>query len=144
MSGDELFPFPEPDFVFVHEVWCFPPRMQNSKTDERGKVLRSVPQRNADGQYLDESGNVIPPIKGYLTSPNAQRDLSGYTQRQGIDAVLLVPHSAVVDHDWLVACHDPSLPAHLDGVYSIDSVRPNISHTRVLVKRNRLQWQAKV
>lgn len=144
MSGDDLFPFPEPDFVFIHDVFLFPPSLQNTKLDERGKSTRSVPVRNAEGVYKDENDEIIPAVAGYLTSPNAQKDFSGYTQRQGIDAVLLVPTSITVDHDWLVACHDSALPPHLDGVYTIDSVRPNISHTRVLVKRHRLQWQAQV
>lgn len=144
MSGDGLFPFPEPDFVFIHDVYLFPPSLQVTKEDERGKVTRAIPKRTAEGLYFDEDGAEIEPVPGYLTAPNAQKDYSGYIQRQGIDAVLLVPTSIAVDHDWLVACHDAELPPHLEGVYTIDTVRPNISHTRVLVKRHRLQWQAQI
>lgn len=133
MSGDSLFPFPEPDFLFVHDVYLFNIGAQNPQLDERGKRTVSLPQK-VNGEWPQ------PPVRGYLTAGDAQQDQTGYMLREGIDAVLLLPNGTGIDQGWIIECHDPQLPPHLAGTYDVNLTRPNISHTRVLVKRYRNQW----
>lgn len=132
MSGDLLFPFPEPTFLFVHDVYLFGPDQIVRELDERGKEYTRIAQEG-DVNYPE-------PVKGYLTAPDAQRDTSGYMQREGIEAVLLLPNGLGIDQGWVIKCQDPQLPPHLAGAYDVFSTRPNISHNRVMLKRFRKQW----
>ncbi len=135
MSGDLLFPFPSASFLFVHTVYLFSPADLVTVTDGRGKTTTRLPARVNGLPPVD-------PVKGYLTAPNASRDISGYISREKIEAVLLVDNSVGIDIDWLIFCEDLQLPPHLKGVYSVDTVRPNISHTRTLLKRYRRQFES--
>ena len=128
MSGDQLFPFPEPSFLFVHDVYLYNMPLY-VEVDERGK------------QRIGENIYSVPPVKGYLTAPNAQADQTGYMQRESIDAVLLLANDIEIDMGWVINCVDPQLPPHLAGTYDVQLTRPNISHNRVLLKRYRKQWE---
>lgn len=132
MSGDLLFPFPEPTFLFIHKVFLFGPENIVKALDERGKEYKAMPEEGSE--FYPE------PVNGYLTAPNPEVDTSGYMQRESIDAVLLLPNAIKVDIDWVVRCDDTQLPPHLAGSYEVRSTRPNISHTRVMLQRFRKQW----
>lgn len=124
---DKLFPVPEPTFLFIHAISIY----QNSgiqTTDERGKWSKK----------LATAASV--PAMGYLTGPNANIETSAGTNRESIAAVCLVSNSTLVKHEDIIECHDPTLPPNLAGAYSVEAVRVNVSHTRVLLKRMDEQW----
>lgn len=133
MMGDELFPIPQPTFIFVHEVRVIPPGSIVMERDERGKVTENLPP------LADLVAN-IQPVKGYLTNPDATRDQTGYIMREQITAVCLLPIDVNVDSAGLIMCFDPQLPPHLAGIYEIDVVRATLVHKRVLLRRFRLQF----
>jgi hypothetical protein len=133
VSGDSLFPFPEPTFIFVHEVWVVPSEMLVVDRDERGKVIETLPS-------VAEIKEQLTPTKGYLTNPDETRDQSGYISRQQITAICAMPINTNVRHTDLILCMDAQLPPHLAGVYEIDTVRATIVHKRVMLRRYRLQF----
>jgi hypothetical protein len=132
MSGDTLFPFPEPTFLFIHDVYIFPRDSLVTTFDERGKSSVRLPAM----------ANWPAPVKGYLTAPNSSRDLSGYIQRQQIAAVCLLPLSTVVDHMDFIYCADPQLAPFMKGTYQIETARATISHIRLMCQRYRLQFES--
>lgn len=131
MSGDALFPFPVPDFIFVHDVYLFAPSDLVKTTDERGKTKTVLPAKNADGTWPKT------PVKGYLTGPDQNQDYGAFTHGEAVAAVCLLPNEIGVDIDWLLDCHDLQLPPDLAGTFQVLAVRPNVSHSRVMVKRFR-------
>lgn len=133
MSGDLLFPFPEPTFIFVHEVYLIPNSMVVKTRDERGKITETLPD-------LEDIVAELEATKGYLTSPDETRDQTGYINRQNITAICALPKNAVLDHDSLIMSFDAQLPPHLAGVYEIDTVRTTIVHQRAMLRRYRLQF----
>ena len=133
MIGDNLFPFPEPTFIFVHDVHIIPNSMIVKTRDERGKVVETLPD-------LEDIVAEVAATKGYLTSPDETRDQTGYINRQNITAVCALPVSAELDHTSLIMCFDTQLPLHLAGIYEIDTVRTTIVHQRAMLRRYRLQF----
>lgn len=131
MSGDLLFPIPPPTFVFVHDIYVLPKALMVEEVDERGRV--SV--------HLPDVANYPAPAKGYLTAPNERRDMTNAIERQVIDAVCLMPIETQIDYPDFLYSNDPQLPPHLAGAYYVDTVRANISHLRVLLRRYRHQWE---
>lgn len=133
MSGDPVFPFPEPTFLWVHPIYVLHPDDMMRTVSEKGKVVDFIPTA--------EGIKTRTPVMGYFTNPDETKDQSGYIQRQQISAVALLPLNADVDYDCLLYCDDPSLPPHLAGLYEIDVVRGNISHRRAMLRRYRKQWE---
>lgn len=133
MSGDSLFPFPEPNFLWIHKIYIY----------HRDDLVEFLDDRGATRVFLPPKVGGVPSgeeVMGYLTAPNSSRDLSGYIQRQQITAVALLPLNTVIDHDCYIYCEDAQLPPFLAGAYSIDTVRATISHLRVMCGRFRTQW----
>lgn len=134
MSGDRLFPIPEPTFIFVHEIYVLPLSVMVQTVSERGQVVLELPPIE----------DYPAPTVGYLTAPNEQRDINSAIERQRIDAVCLMPLATQIDYPDYLYCNDPQLPPHLAGAYIVDTVRANISHLRVLLRRYRHQWELEV
>ena len=132
MSGDTVFPFPEPAFLWIHNIVVIPNASLIQTLDERGASTTTLPD---EADWPD-------PVKGYLTAPNETRDVSAHIQRQNIAAVLLLPHSVAIDYMDIVHSSDPQLPPHMMGTYQVETARANISHTRVLLQRYRNQWES--
>ena len=124
MTGDGLFPFPSPDFLFVHTVNIHKPYERTH--DNRGRK-----------RELYEPAEVV---RGYLTAPDAASAYDVGAYRVRIDAVLLLPKNTCVCESAIVVCNDPQLPMNLAGQYRVDVVRPNISHTRCLLFRYTDAW----
>jgi hypothetical protein len=131
MSGDLLFPIPEPTFIFVHQIYVIPKALMVSTLSERGQAIVRLPPRE---DYPE-------PTVGYLTAPNERRDMTNAIERQTIDAVCLMPLNTQIDYPDYLFSDDPQLPPHLAGAYFVDTVRANISHLRVLLRRYRHQWE---
>lgn len=116
--GDQIFPFPEPEWLFVHTVHI---------------GARDAVVTQPDGRW--EHVVVETPARGYLTAPDPQEVSGGNTEVVVIDAVLLVSNSTVVREQDRVRADDPTIPPVLTGVFAVVGVRPNQSHTRVLLSR---------
>ncbi len=127
-GGDILFPFPEPTFLFIHTLNLYT-GMSNNTVDDRGLVVKSV------------AGKVPTVVMGYLTKLDEHVEQNVGTTREFYDAVALVSNSVEVKIQDVIECHDPSLHSHLSGTYRVDQVRPNISHTRVLLSRIADPWK---
>lgn len=125
MSGDKLFPFPRPDFLFVHTVNVYD--LNPAEPDARGRRT--------------ETYGPVRRTRGYLTAqdPNAQADAGA--DRVRVDAVLLVPRDFCIEEGAIVTCSDFQLPPNLAGEYRIEVVRPTLVHTRVLLNRYKGVWQ---
>jgi hypothetical protein len=123
--GDPNFPLPDPSFLLIHEVWLR--HVVSTTTDSRGR-----PRIEYSPQDL---------VPGYLTAPNPNNEDSAGTERVRFDAVLLLSRGEYVTESTLVRCVDKRLPPLLGGIYKVEVVRPNISHTRCLLVRYTGPWE---
>lgn len=128
--ADPAFPLPSPEFLFVHDliVW----QTSASPTVGRGR------------KWVNQSASAV--VTGYATAPSPAELRRAATRKVRVDAVCLVPNGAVIDEsDDLEVPAGPVdggtgtavPPTVLVGRYSIDAVRPNPSHTRVVLTRIR-------
>lgn len=120
-----LFPFPEPTFLFIHQVTL--QRRTGTTTDSRG---RAVPT------YAPE------PLDGFLTAPNPESvpDVGGLRTR--VSAVFLASLSTVVDVADMLDTTGAPVAAVLQGQFKIEMLRPNESHLRILLSRYTGSWEA--
>lgn len=118
---DPLFPFPEPTFLFVHEL-TYHATTSSPVVDDTGWY-------DADAVVASSEQNVPCYVGNYDPS-----DVSaGDTKETTISAVALVSRDrACRPEDEVTVTKGLS---HLLGRYRIDQVRPNPSHTRLLLTR---------
>ena len=110
---DPLFPLPEPVILWVHDLSVLPHSNPSAIVDAEGRW-----------EYADN--NPIP-LRGYFASPNPREVERAAAAGVVVDGVALVPNgSPVTVDDGLV--YDTS-------TYRVALVRPNPSHTRVLLTR---------
>lgn len=119
--ADALFPFPSPSFVFVHRVKLISNTSTEPEIDDNGWPIEA--SASSPGRQ----------VKGYVSSPSYRDAASGLR----VDAVVLVHRDEIpVRGDLVNVPAQPGLLPALAGLYKVDQVRPNASHTRLLVMRN--------
>lgn len=123
IGGDALFPFPEPTFLFIHNVLLLTAGAVT--TDDRGRPTRTYAQST---------------VKGYLTAPDVQALVGDGALRESVSAVLLVPRTVVVRTEDRIEGTDTAIPANLRGRYEVVGIRPTLAHTRVLLRRFTGVW----
>lgn len=125
--ADPAFPLPSPDFLFHHDLVVWTPA---SVVVGRGR------------KWVNQSASAG--FTGYATAPSPSELRRAAARGVRVDAVALAPHGTVVDE----ACdlEVPAAPTNpgsvapptvLVGRYSIDAVRPNPSHVRIVLTRIR-------
>lgn len=120
--GDAIFPFPEPTFLFIHTIHI----------GNRGTVVTQP-----DGSWAHAVTEI--PARGYMTAPDPREVAAAASRDVVIDAILLVSNTTIVTEKDQVRCSDPFAPPVLQGVFAVTGVRPNQSHTRVLLSRVRAE-----
>lgn len=126
MSGDAVFPLPEPDFLWVHSLVGL--RMNGAS---------ATVVDDADGGWHREAANAAPvAFIGYVTAPNPRDVDRAAASGTVLDAVALAPlGTALLQGDWL-DCTDEGVPASLRHTFAISLVRPNLSHLRLMLTRS--------
>lgn len=115
---DPLFPFPSPEFLFRHQVI-----IRRTSTE--------VEDSNNEG-WADDDGAEKVPTRAYVTAP----DFQDAGASQNVSAVILVPRTLAVDFaDEVTIEAQPGLHNAFVGDFEIEQVRPNPSHTRLLIRR---------
>ncbi|HMM95399.1 hypothetical protein [Phycicoccus sp.] len=127
MSYDEVFPLPDPDFLWVHSLVYLPQTSASVVTDDAtGRWQYAAPASVA--------------FDGYITSPGRRDIERGNARGISVDAVVLIPHSVPIppdeaEHATLVCGPDSAASPWLWGEYEISEVRPNPSHIRAIMSR---------
>jgi hypothetical protein len=120
--ADPVFPFPSPTFLWVYDLIVNHQTGASTTTDDNGKWT-----------YIQEASVGF---TGYVGAANPREVEKAATRGVVIDAVALAPNGTVVDEgDNLTVPEDPAIPVVFWGRYDIIGVRPNASHTRVLLTR---------
>lgn len=120
MSGDAVFPIPEPTFLWVHALSYVPHDGDNVVTD-------------SEGRWRYDTAAAVE-FTGYITAPNPRDVARAAAQDVIIDAVALAPLScAITEQCSLIA--PATVPRGLPGVYNVTLIRPNLSHLRCLLTR---------
>ena len=126
MSGDLVFPLPEPDFLWVFDMVGL--RMN-------GASVTVVDDGEGEWHHAP-TGAVKVPFTGYVTAPNTREVDRAASRGTVLDAVALAPlGTALVEGDWLDCTKDPSIPPWLAHTFTITLARPNLSHIRLLLTR---------
>jgi len=117
---DPVFPFPDPVFLWVHNIAII-------------KTSDAVPESDDEGWEIPADPAPLEVVlKGYVTAPDPEATNSS----ERVDAVVLVPRDTVVSYaDGIRTPSQANLAPMLTGVWKISSVRPNPSHIRILVRR---------
>ena len=127
MSGDAVFPLPEPDFLWVHNMVGL-------------RMTGASPTVVDDGEgewHREPSTAASIPFVGYVTAPKAREVDRAKALGTILDAVALAPLTTQLGQgDWLDCTIDPSIPASLQHTYAIHLVRPNLSHLRLMLTRS--------
>lgn len=119
MTGDDVFPIPEPTWLWVHQLSISHTAGAASVIDSEGRWEYHNPEYDT--------------IMGYLTGANPEEIERAAQQGIRFNAVALVPRETVVQAgDELIATNTNTL---LDGTYRISQVRPNLSHLRLMIDR---------
>lgn len=125
--SDPLFPMPEPTFLWVYRLWVVPQPASPVVDEETGR-WRYAPATGAS-------------VSGYLALADRREVVRAAARGVQVSAVALVPNGTPVDETArLEARADAApplaeIPDHLLGAYEITEVRPNASHTRVVLNR---------
>lgn len=121
MTVDPLFPFPEPSFLWVHELTRHVPS-GDPIPDETGYwTSDNIPTTDT------------PNIPCYVGAYNPSQQEAGDTYEESVDAVALVSHSTPFNRKDEVTV--TAAAAYLLGRYRVSVVRPNPSHQRLLLTR---------
>lgn len=125
MSGDAVFPLPEPEFLWVHALIGL--HMSGP----------SVIADDDEGDWHYAPSNAVPvPFTGYLTAPNPKELDRAASRGTAVDAVCLAPlGTPLIASDWLDATTDSNIPESLRHTFEVGAVRPNLSHLRLLLTR---------
>lgn len=122
MSIDPVFPLPEPDFLWVHDLAYRDDSAASLVVDEERKWT-----------YADTPAVTF---TGYLTAPNPRDVDRADSTGVILDAVCLAPHGiGIDDNDVVVADSSSGVADYLQGSYRVGVVRPNPSHLRILLSR---------
>jgi hypothetical protein len=120
MSGDAVFPIPEPTFLWVHALTYIRHDGDDVVTDSEGRW------------HYDTTTPVA--FTGYITAPNPREVARAASQDVIIDAVALAPlDCGITDQCSLIA--PDTVPRGLPGIYTVTVIRPNLSHLRCLLTR---------
>lgn len=122
MSVDPVFPLPEPEFLWVHQLAFRNDSAALLDVDEEGKWT------------YDDSD--LATFTGYLTAPNPREVDRADAHGVILDAVCLAPHgTGIGDDDVVIAGAASGVASYLQGSYRVGVVRPNPSHLRILLSR---------
>lgn len=121
---DPLFPLPDPGFLLVHHdcvlVW-------------RQSLVAPVVDDEGSWSYPTAASVLI--SDAYVSQADKNEVPQGETEMESVASVILVRNGSPVDHADEIDVTGVS--EYLDGHYLVTGVRPNASHTRVLVRRMR-------
>lgn len=122
MTFDTVFPIEEPTWLWTHTL---------TYRDHDAAAVTV----DAEGRWTHDDTPGTPVI-GYLTGPNPREVDRAASRGIILDAVFLCAHdSGVTDKSTVTAT--TGVPAWLVGTYTVNVVRPNPSHLRVLLTRVR-------
>jgi hypothetical protein len=117
VTGDAVFPLPEPTFLWVHDLTL-------------NRMGPSVTAEGFDTEVVVSAASVV----GYLTAPDPKDIERAASAGIDADAVALVPlEVTVVAEDRLVAA---GVDGWLDGTYRIRQVRETLTHLRLILTRS--------
>jgi len=119
MSIDPLFPFPEPDILWVYELIHTATAASLVATDDDGRWTSTGPSLTT---------------VGYVAAPDNKAYRLAEVRGVQVDAVALVPRGFAVAVGDLIDVPS-TVPMGLPGRYRVNLVRPNPSHTRLLIER---------
>lgn len=127
--NDPIFPLPEPDFLWVHDLTIHSQTAASVVVDDDG------------GWTYAQSASVG--VVGYATAPNPREVERAASRGVVIDCIVLVPNGTAVKEEDDVTVPGSTLgfggtaipTAVLQGRYEVTGVRPNPSHCRVLLTR---------
>jgi hypothetical protein len=122
MSGDLLFPLPDPG-AFLPYVNCVTVWRQ-SLAEPSVDVNGAVTQRLAVAVVLSET---------YVAMADQVENEDGDTNLEQVSIVILARNGSAVSHADEVTVAGVS--QYLDGRYRVNAVRPNPSHLRILCSR---------
>lgn len=124
MTFDSVFPIGPPEFLWVHQLAYRPTTGASVVVD-------------AEGRW--DYANITPTeFTGYITAPNPREVDRAATRGILLDAVCLAPHDvAVTDACHLIVGAASGAPDWMVGTYTVNTVRPNPSHLRILLTRIR-------
>jgi hypothetical protein len=116
---DPLFPLPAPDWILTYQVILHRVSLLADDTDAEG--------------YPVKTGAPTSTVSAYLAPPDTRKlDRGG----EAVDLAVLVRNDVVVSHrDQIEVPDSAASPPQLVGLFRVDTVRPNPSHTRLLCVR---------
>lgn len=120
MSGDAVFPIPEPTFLWVHSL---------SYVQHDGNDVIT----DSEGRWRYDDGEVVT-FTGYITAPNPREVDRAAARDVIIDAVALAPLDCGINERCSLTAAG-AVPRGLAGVYKVSLIRPNLSHLRILLTR---------
>jgi len=115
---DPIFPLPEPDFL-----WVYP--LIHITSDPANVVVDN------EGRWVTTGASVT--VMGYVAAPDNKTYTLAEAKGVQCDLVALVPRGTVMRQTDLIIV--PPTPIGQEGTYRVTLVRPNASHTRVLIER---------
>lgn len=122
MTFDTIWPIDEPTWLWTHTLTFRDNAASAVEVDAEGRWT-----------YADTAGT---DVIGYLTAPNPREVDRAASRGIILDAVFLCAHdSGITDQSTVVAA--TGVPPWLVGTYTVSVVRPNPSHSRVLLTRLR-------
>jgi hypothetical protein len=127
VSGNEVFPIPEPEFLWVHNMVGL--RMT-------GASMTVV--EDAEGQWHREPSSAASvTFVGYVADAQPAEIDRAAARGIVLDAVALAPLSTAMQaSDWLDCTTDASIPPWLQHTFIIKLVNPNLSHVRLMLTRS--------
>lgn len=125
MTTDPVFPFPEPDFLFVHTGTIY--SKTSDTIDDRGKAAA-----------VYDAGTEV---NCYLTASDPNKEEAVGSERVRYDAVVLLPLGTSIDVTSRFGCSDSQLIQGLGGRFRVLAVRPTLVHIRVLLERFTGVWE---
>lgn len=130
MTFDSVFPIDPPDFLWVHTLTYRPTTGASVVVDAEGRW-----------NYGDTTEVEF---TGYITAPNPREVDRAATRGILLDAVCLAPHDVgITDSCHLTVAASSGAPEWMVGTYTVNTVRPNPSHLRILLTRIRDELPAR-
>lgn len=110
---DALFPLPEPTFLWVDDLTLYPHSNASPIVDAEGRW-----------EYVETESI---PMRGYFATPSPREVDRAAAAGVVVDGVALVPNDSPISVDDSLV--------HGSLAYKVVLIRPNPSHTRVLLSR---------